>query len=194
MGLFGNIKDFNDKQQEKAQAMRDKLPVRLKAQYYGGYDKYTKKAEGTLNIYNDRVEFITVGFKSFKFTIDKPNIKELAVEGQDQAGKRITATRLLTTGILAFAWQKKTSQNDTFITVVTSDGQEAIFHIKGKSHMELKPVIAQKIDITTTSSPSNAAQATDNVTEQLTQLSKLKEQGILTEAEFTAKKKQLLGL
>ena len=60
--------------------------------------------------------------------------------------------------------------------------------------MELKPVIAQKIDITTTSSPSNAAQATDNVTEQLTQLSKLKEQGILTEAEFTAKKKQLLGL
>jgi len=34
----------------------------------------------------------------------------------------------------------------------------------------------------------------DNTTEQLQQLAALKDQGILTEEEFTAKKKQLLGI
>lgn len=38
------------------------------------------------------------------------------------------------------------------------------------------------------------APATDPTTEQLQQLSQLKDQGILTEEEFAAKKKQILGL
>jgi hypothetical protein len=143
MSFLDNIKDLNN----KAQTSRDKLPIKLKAEYYGGYDKYNKKAEGALYIYADRVKFITIGLRSFNFNIDKQSIQEIAVEGQDQVGKRITATRLLATGILAFAWQKKTVQQDTYITVVLTSGQEAIFHIEGKSHMELKAVVAQKINI-----------------------------------------------
>ncbi len=38
------------------------------------------------------------------------------------------------------------------------------------------------------------APAQDELTTQLESLEKLKEQGILTEEEFTAKKKQILGL
>lgn len=42
--------------------------------------------------------------------------------------------------------------------------------------------------------PQEAAPAGDPTTEQLQQLSQLKDQGILTEEEFAAKKKQILGL
>lgn len=38
------------------------------------------------------------------------------------------------------------------------------------------------------------APATDDTTAQLQELAKLKDQGILTEEEFAAKKKQLLGI
>jgi hypothetical protein len=144
MSLFSNIKDGYQKQQDKLQGVKDKTPLKLKAEYYGGYDKYSK-ADGTLYIYPDRVQFITLGLKSFKFAIDKQNLSEIAVEGKDEVGKRVTVTRLLATGILAFGWQKKTSQQDTYVTTVTTDGQEVVFHIEGQSHFELKPLISQKI-------------------------------------------------
>ncbi|TMK21476.1 MAG: SHOCT domain-containing protein [Actinobacteria bacterium] len=41
---------------------------------------------------------------------------------------------------------------------------------------------------------SGAAGGMDDTAAQLEQLAKLKEQGILTEEEFTAKKKQILGI
>ncbi len=42
--------------------------------------------------------------------------------------------------------------------------------------------------------PQAAAPAADPTTEQLQQLSALKDQGIITEEEFAAKKKQILGI
>lgn len=47
-----------------------------------------------------------------------------------------------------------------------------------------------------TQSPPSVDTATSNATdvEQLKQLAELKDQGILTQAEFDAKKKQILGL
>ena len=146
MSLFSNIKDGYQKQQDKIQAVKDKTPVKLKAEYYGGYDKYAK-AEGTLYIYSDKLQFITLGLKSFKFVIEKQDLSELAVEGKDEVGRRVTVTRLLTTGILAFGWQKKTSKQDTYITAVTTDGQEVVFHIEGQSHFELKPIVTNKLSL-----------------------------------------------
>lgn len=42
--------------------------------------------------------------------------------------------------------------------------------------------------------PAAAAQSTDDEVTQLKQLAELKDQGILTQEEFDAKKKQILGL
>lgn len=42
--------------------------------------------------------------------------------------------------------------------------------------------------------PQAAVPAADATTEQLQQLSSLKDQGIITEEEFAAKKKQILGI
>jgi membrane protease subunit (stomatin/prohibitin family) len=42
--------------------------------------------------------------------------------------------------------------------------------------------------------PAQAAPAEDDMTAQLQQLAQLKEQGILTQEEFDAKKKQILGI
>lgn len=191
MSLFDNIKDGYQKQQGKIQEARDKAPVKLKAEYYGGYNKY-KKADGTLYIYPDKVQFTTIGLKSFTFSIEKQNLTEVAVEGKDEAGRRITVTRLLATGILAFGWRKKTSQQDTFITAVTTDGQEAVFHVEDKSHMELKPVITQKIALPKTSNAPTQSHLTGSVADELTKLASLKQQGTITQAEFEKKKAQLL--
>jgi membrane protease subunit (stomatin/prohibitin family) len=42
--------------------------------------------------------------------------------------------------------------------------------------------------------PAQTAPAEDDMTTQLQQLAQLKEQGILTQEEFDAKKKQILGI
>ena len=42
--------------------------------------------------------------------------------------------------------------------------------------------------------PMEQAPSADDTTAQLEQLAKLKQEGILTEEEFTAKKKQILGI
>jgi len=186
MGIFGNIKDLNEKQQQRAQAMRDKLPVRLKAQYYGGYDKYTNKSDGVLFIHVDNVQFI--GRKA-RFTIDKADIKELAVEGQDQVLQQRTITR----NILLAGKSKNQNIKDTYITITTTTGQEAVFHIEGKSHMELKPVIVQKIALPASANTNTQAQLTGSVADELTKLAALKQQGIITQEEFDKKKTQLLG-
>ena len=47
---------------------------------------------------------------------------------------------------------------------------------------------------TPAAAPQPAAVTTDQSIAQLKQLSELKDQGILTQAEFDAKKKQILGL
>ncbi len=55
-----------------------------------------------------------------------------------------------------------------------------------------KKTAAQQAQVTT--QPAPAATPQDQLVEQLKQLSQLKDQGILTQQEFDAKKKKLLGI
>ena len=105
----------------------------------------------------------------------------------------------LAVGIFAFALKKKNKDQESYITLELTDGQEVILFVDNKAPMALRAKLAKVISAVKQANVSSQSQATQpanqsSVADELTKLATLKEQGILTEEEFTAKKKQLLGL
>jgi hypothetical protein len=101
------------------------------------------------------------------------DVTELSVEGPDALQKRITATRILATGIFALAFKKKTGETFTFISF--SNGRE--------------PLISQQAI-----SEISTVEKTEDVTEQISKLGGLFEKGLITEQEFKASKAKILGI
>jgi hypothetical protein len=200
MSFLDNVKDKYQDHQEKVAEVKDargdKLAT-LPVQYMGGYNDQ-KKATGSLTFYQKQTEFkAPLLNKKLWFTISNTDVTDVAVEGKDEVNRRVTVTRLLAVGIFAFALKKKSQDKDSFITIVLADGQEAVFHIKDKSPMELKASLAKAISQVKqqghTAAVPPASSAQGSVADELTKLAKLKEQGVITQDEFDKKKTQLLG-
>jgi hypothetical protein len=120
-------------------------------------------------------------------------ISELEVEGPDSIQKRITASRLILTGVFAFAFKKKTGEAFLFISF-KDDRTPVIFKFPKKSEPELKSIFAPyRSRITGTSNNSPEVVEVDSVS-QLTKLGELFEKGLIDEAEFKASKAKILGL
>ena len=210
MTFLDKMKDAGDKagksiqksyqeHQEKVADLKDTRGSRLGAiqvEYMGGYgDK--RKAKGTLTFFEKQTEFSAP--LSTKFTILNSQIKDVVIEGKDEVNRRVTVTRLLAVGIFAFALKKKNKDQESYITLKLTDGQEVILFVDNKAPMALRAKLAKVISAVKQANVSSQSQATQpanqsSVADELTKLATLKEQGILTEEEFTAKKKQLLGL
>jgi hypothetical protein len=200
MGLMDSFKDMQEKQQQRVANAREKqeatkqkfhsmtagIPLRLKAEYLGGYKHYSKKMEGQLAVYGDKIGF--TGSLINKFEINKSDVASVTVEGQDSVIQQRTITR----NVLLAGKSKTKEMKDTYITVTTNDGQQAVFHVADKSHMEVRPQILQKIGLS--GSVAARPQQAGSVADELTKLASLKEQGVITLEEFDAKKAQLLGL
>ena len=70
--------------------------------------------------------------------IAKDKVSNITVEDQSTIEKRITGTRLLLTGVFAFAWKKKTKHELAYITIYWNDGKfdhETIFEFEGRNAM-----------------------------------------------------------
>lgn len=208
MSFFDKVKEVGDKankavakaQQEHKQQVANQKDARgdrlvaLSLDYMGGYgDK--KKAKGVLTFYQKQTEFSSP--LSTKFIIPNSSVSDVAIEGKDDVNRRVTVTRLLAVGIFAFALKKKNKDKEAYLTIELSDGQEAIFFIDKKSPMELRTKLAQVISQVKQAGVSSQAQANQtgsgSIADELTKLASLKEQGILTQAEFDKKKSELLG-
>jgi hypothetical protein len=107
----------------------------------GGYAQYSK-AGGSLNFYQKQTEFSSL---MTKFAIPNANIADIAFEGKDEVNRRTTVMRLLTLGIFAFAFKKKSKNKEAYITLSLSDGQEAIFFVDDKAPMELRTKLASVV-------------------------------------------------
>lgn len=206
MGFLDKIKDASDKmgkdlkeakeQHDKKVAERNeargKMMGVVMAEYVGGYGEY-RKAKGSLMFFEKQTEFSSP--MSTKFTIQSKDIKNIAIEGKDEVNRRVTVTRLLAVGIFAFALKKKSKDQEAYITVELTDGQEVIFFVDNVAPMKLKTKLAGITSLVKQGQVSQQQTATGgNVADELTKLADLKDKGILTQAEFDAKKKQLLGL
>ncbi len=120
-------------------------------------------------------------------------ISELEVEGPDSIQKRITASRLILTGVFAFAFKKKTGEAFLFISF-KDERTPVIFKFPKKSEPELKAIFAPyRSKIAGTVSSGSPISEIDSVA-QLTKLGELFEKGLIDEAEFKASKAKILGL
>jgi len=75
-----------------------------------------------------------------------------------------------------------------------SDRDQAIAANRGQGYAEGAQATSQAPSPQSAQPPAPAAPAGEDLTTQLTQLATLRDQGILTDAEFTAKKAQILGI
>lgn len=183
--------------QEKATELKDARGGRigsLSVEYMGGYgDK--RKAKGILTFYQKQTEFSAV--MSTKFTLRNSDVRDIAIEGKDEVNRRVTVTRLLAVGIFAFAFKKKSTDKQAYITIELADGQEVIFFVDGKAPMELRAKLAKVISQVKQAGVADQAKASaqpqGGVADELTKLASLKEQGVLTQAEFESEKAKILN-
>lgn len=206
MSFFDKVKDASDKagkslqksyqeQQERAAELKGTRGSRLDTlavEYMGGYgDK--KKAKGILTFFEKQTEFSAV--MSTKFVIPNGQIKDLVVEGKDEVSRRVTVTRLLLVGIFAFALKKKNKDKESYITLELTDGQEVILFVDDKAPMALRAKLAKVISVVKQSSQAQfTPQATQgSIADELVKLARLKDQGLLTQAEFNSEKAKLLN-
>jgi hypothetical protein len=81
--------------------------------YTGGHPSYPKAAKDLLLVVDDQA--IHVRRFSELFQIPWSGVVSATVEGPEQAEKRLTATRLATIGLFAFAAKKTTSAAYLFV-------------------------------------------------------------------------------
>ena len=119
-------------------------------------------------------------------------IAELEVEGADAIQKRITATRLFTIGVFAFAFKKKTGE--AFVFLSFKDNREPlVLKFPKKSEPEVRAFFAP-FKNRISNAPIQIISATDSSVDQITKLGELFEKGLIDEAEFKAGKAKILGL
>lgn len=210
MSFFDKVKDASDKagksiqksyqeQQQKSAELKDTRGARLGAlpvEYMGGYGD-SRKAKGILTFYENQTEFSAV--MSTKFTMLNTQIKDILIEGKDEVNRRVTVTRLLAVGIFAFALKKKNKDQEAYITLELSDGQEVILFVDNKAPMALRAKLAKVISAVKQASATSQVQTTQlsaqsSVADELAKLASLKEQGVLTQAEFDSEKAKILKI
>lgn len=145
-----------------------------------------------LTLYSDRIE------KGYgKHAESHPLVGVSAqVESAEELHRRVTVTRLALTGVFAFGLKKKTG-GTSFLTV-EGPGFAWVEEVDRKQKQQAV-VFAAKVRAAATSLPKDdpadsqpiQPQAAD-VTDQLRKLGELHAAGILTDAEFSAKKTELL--
>jgi hypothetical protein len=104
--------------------------------YLGGHPGREKATTCTVTIDDDGVRARVV--RNF---IDVPwsEVRAVEVDGPDEVQRRVTATRLLATGLFAFAFKK--AKRLAYLTITTDDG-EAIFETDDFTPQELQAKVS----------------------------------------------------
>lgn len=110
-----------------------KMKFQEKTKYLGGHPSRSRDTVCTLTMDEEGVHAkILRNFLDVAWS----DISAVAVESPEQAQSRVTVTRLLATGIFAFALKKKGKQT-SYVTVETSEGP-AIFEFEDTDPMKLR--------------------------------------------------------
>lgn len=186
-GMFSDVKD-------KVKEVRAKAPLSsFKLDYMGGHPDITKQKSCDMDIFSDRIE-MKVGRVNTMVMME--NIQSINFETPQQMEKRVTATRLLAFGVFAFAFKKKVKQK--FLTIdFTYNGLPNTMMFEGKKAQEVHSVLTNVYSSFMKNNPvleNNQASDSDNKLNKIKELKELLDMGAITEEEFEAKKKDLLGL
>lgn len=169
--------------------------------YIGGHPKLTKQGSANIKISNNEIN-ITVGLFS-KSTVSVPleKIKSIKFESGAELKSRITLTRLMLLGPLGLFLKKKSADKKYFLSI-DCDGFSLCF--SDDSSKLVNKVFQQIYDIWNSYQENHKkidkkqkndkeAKSLSNY-EELIELKKLLDLGIITKNEFDQKKKSILGI
>ena len=188
---------------------KKKPTVFSKLTYKGGHPKLTKEKDCSLSVGDDGVT-IRYGLTNTAF-IAYGYFVSIHVETVDQIEKRITATRLLSLGLFALAFQKKKKNTERYLTIdFNESGIESTVLFSGKdilnAHSEIykryTKFLSRQQDTNTQGAELSQASENEEVNvpptfdpyEEIKKVKELLDLGIITQEEFEQKKKELLNL
>jgi hypothetical protein len=166
--------------------------------YLGGWSGHAD-THGDTNVLIFRKDGIAYkGFRD-KFVIPWDQVVAIDVEGPDSPSDRVTATRLATIGVFAFAAKKGSGM--AAVLVELTSGEEAIFRTESASaaevRMKLLPITTrleklapEKVEPV---GPPEVAAPPISVADEVMKLAQLRDQGIITEEQFEAQRDKLFG-
>jgi hypothetical protein len=168
----------------------------VRVKYIGGYSPEHKKSftEGRLECYENEVIY-----RDKRIVIPANQIVSFEITGKEQTNSRISVTRMATLGVFSLAAPKRSTKKEASIYIGLKDGRQLMFQTKSLSESDVHQKLANAIShysglrIQNEVQPPQPIQALD-IPGEIARFAELKEQGILTDDEFNAKKKQLLEL
>ncbi len=201
---MSKLKTERDERKSKEQAAKDLvLQTRgkelgyVKINYVGGYDNQ-KRYSAKLCFYEKQIIYSYLGQPVKDLIIDASDVGSIEVGGQQQTNSRISVTRMATLGVFSLAAPKRSTVKDTSVVIGLKDGRQVFFHTKDLSEFEVHSKLANAISHyhrlqAAQQQPESNPQPIDSAN-QILKYAELKKRGVITEDEFQAKKKQLLGL
>lgn len=177
--------------------LADNVHVTEQCEYIGGHQSANKACKGTLTVNNNSVIF-RGGILS-KFEIPISEITGSSLQTQEQISRNVTLGRLLMFGIFAVGMKKKKVDTTKYLVITYKENGVENSIVFKSSHVDtLSSGIMKARQVYAKNNPDSSPQEVDtqqieDIPGQIKKLADLKNQGILTEAEFQTKKKELLN-
>lgn len=162
--------------------------VQLNVDYLGGHPEVGKPEKNHIVVVDDD----GVHYRRMRevFTIPWSDVTAMAIDGPEQAAKRMTATRLVTLGVFAFAAKKNTTE--AYFQVDTAETSVS-FNVHKMSAGELRGKLGKWANTLPEPPTVESSAGTASVADELAKLAQLRDQGVLSSEEFDAQKARLLG-
>ena len=108
--------------------------------YSGGHASLPEPMEGVVIVCDD--DGLHLKRVKEKFVVPWETMTSVEIEGPEQAEKRVTVTRMLATGLFAFALKK--NESSAYVNVICPDGEFGLLIPKksaGELRVELAPYL-----------------------------------------------------
>lgn len=125
-----------------------------------------------------------------KTLIPWSEVSSIDIEGPENLNTRVTATRLLTLGVFAFAAKKKTGETLVMFTFKSGEPKAVMF--KNLNSGEIRTIFAPIMRLLSTE--ETAESPSSSPVQQIKEMAQLLEGGLLTQEEFESAKKKILGI
>lgn len=163
--------------------------VRFAVDYLGGHPDLAEPGR-LLTIFDDEaIHLLSVDGSIERLRIGWADITELVVEGVEETRRRITATRLLTVGVLALAIPKDERHDRAYITVA-STGWGCVLRADQVSPYEARAKLSGHMSRVVGATAADARP--DRLADALSRVVEMHRQGALTDGEFAEAKRQIL--
>ena len=139
---------------------------------------------------------LTISYGTKKGKIDFSSITGIHYETAEQISRRITATRLLTLGVFAFAFKKKKKDSEKYLTIefIMNDMECAVLFSGKKSQDAYSKLFERYSGFKNRQINEKTTENSNDAYKKIKKLKELLNMGIISEEEFEYKKKELLNI